>query len=323
MRSSVLTAALLVCLSLSACGAEGDGGEVPSARTALSPLGQAADLEAEAALLTVGGETVPAWQYLYWLAADCRALEERYAAAGERPDWTAALPEGGTLREAVRDAALMDTALCATVAAWAKQYGCALSQEEIDALPPQTHPWLTESQCRQLARLGQEYAALFALYCQEGSPLAPTEAALAAFKADCGLLSAERVFIPLGSDADAARETAGAAFAALNTARDPDAVFRRLMETHGGGPLSDTDWLPALREAAEMLAVGQWSGVLAAGDGYSILRRTALPRQTLLEAHFDRLLQNAAAAQDIRVTGDYAAIDPQGFWQALRETAGA
>lgn len=317
MKPPALLLALSLCLILCACGAGTHRQPPPAAEP--SPLGQAAGTDPQATLLTVGGTPVPAWQFLYWLAADCRRLEERYAAAGEPLDWSAPVPEGGTLADLAKSAALADTVLCATVERWAEVYGCALDDAQTAALPRQTHPWLTEAQGRCLSRQGQEYAALFALYCQAGSPLAPTEAELTDFEAHSGLLAAEQIFISAEDDA-AAREAAGAAFAALNAAQDPQAVFQELTARHGGGPLTEADWLPALQEAAEMLEVGQWSGIIAAGGGYSILRRTPLPRQTLLEGHFDRLLQESAQAQEILVTADYETIDPQAFWRALSGT---
>ena len=81
---------LLLCLLLAGCGAaerEEETGALESA---------AGLTENQEDFLTVDGEAVPAWRYLYWLAMDCRRLEEQYAAADEPLDWDAALSEGET-----------------------------------------------------------------------------------------------------------------------------------------------------------------------------------------------------------------------------------
>lgn len=73
---------LLLCLLLAGCGAaerEEETGALESA---------AGLTENQEDFLTVDGEAVPAWRYLYWLAMDCRRLEEQYAAADEPLDWT-------------------------------------------------------------------------------------------------------------------------------------------------------------------------------------------------------------------------------------------
>lgn len=67
---------LLLCLLLAGCGAaerEEETGALESA---------AGLTENQEDFLTVDGEAVPAWRYLYWLAMDCRRLEEQYAAGG-------------------------------------------------------------------------------------------------------------------------------------------------------------------------------------------------------------------------------------------------
>ena len=111
--------ALALCILLTGCGEK--------AAEPGSLLGQAAGLEDDEILLVVGGREFPAWRYLYWLAADCRELEEHCAAAGTALDWNIPLPEGGTLRYLVKAAALSDTALYAALENSAQTYGCILT----------------------------------------------------------------------------------------------------------------------------------------------------------------------------------------------------
>lgn len=117
-------AAAMLCLLLSGCGRGGDS----AASGGL--LGRAAGLDESETLLVIDGREIPAWQYLYWLAADCQQLEARCEAAETPLDWAAPLPDGGTYGELVKADALADTALYATVQTWAETYGCTLTAEE-------------------------------------------------------------------------------------------------------------------------------------------------------------------------------------------------
>ena len=125
-------------------------------------LGQAADLDESETLLVIDGQSIPAWEYLYWLALDCRQMEERCEAAGEPVDWTAPLSEGGTLEDLVKADALADTALYAAVGTWAAAYGCTLTDAERNALPERHYAYLTLEQGRHLTETGVQYAKLYA-----------------------------------------------------------------------------------------------------------------------------------------------------------------
>ena len=116
MKKCFFALVLPLALLLTACGRE--------SRPAALLLGQAADLDESETLLVIDGQSIPAWEYLYWLALDCRQMEERCEAAGESVDWTAPLSDGGTLEDLVKADALADTALYAAVGTWAAVCGC-------------------------------------------------------------------------------------------------------------------------------------------------------------------------------------------------------
>ena len=113
MRKRITALALLLCLTLTACGGETDS------QGQTSFLGKAAGLEETAVLLTVDGREVPAWRYLYWLAYTCDRIREQYEESGMKTDWGTPL-DGGTLADSARDQALADTVLYATVEIWAE-----------------------------------------------------------------------------------------------------------------------------------------------------------------------------------------------------------
>lgn len=301
--------AALLCLSLAACG---------QADRAAAPLGDAAGLDGSEILLCIDGQEIPAWKYLYWLAEDCRRLEEQCAAAGAPLDWELSLPEGGTLEASVKAGALSDTALYAAVDRWASAYGCTLTDEERAALPEQVYDRLTEAQGQALTETGYQYFKLYKLYITEGSPLAPTAETLAQFAENTGFLSADRLLIPTNGNRDAARQTADALFAQLNAAQDPAAVFDTLLSEYAGtDPVAD--WPEALRSAAAALETGQISGIIEADGNFSILRRLPTDEAALREAHFDSLLLDAARSSEIQYTAAYEALRPSTFWAALKE----
>ena len=301
---------LALCLLLSGCGRHD--------AEASSSLGRAAGLEDETPLLTVDGREIPAWKYLYWLAADCRQLEERCEASGTTLDWSAALPEGGTMADLVKADALADTVLYAVVDSWAELYGCTLTEEELGNLPKRSYPGLTEEQGQVLTETGRKYAKLYALYETPGSPLAPAEGELELFQTSSGQLAAERILVPAGDDREAARQHAAALFARLNAAEDQASAFDTLLAETGGGPLAEEDWTEAFRDAAGALAPGQISGIIETDAGFSILRRLPIDEGTLREAYFDSLLQDAAAACEIQCTNAYNFLQPEAFWTAVQ-----
>ena len=299
---------------LTACGKE--------PRPAALLLGQAADLDESETLLVIDGQSIPAWEYLYWLALDCRQMEERCEAAGEPVDWTAPLSDGGTLEDLVKADALVDTALYAAVGTWAAAYGCTLTDAERNALPERHYAYLTLEQGRHLTETGVQYAKLYALYETPGSALAPAENELALFEQQTAPLTAERLLIPFESDREAARQKAAELFAHLNTAADPSAAFDALLAETGGALLEETDWTPSLQDTVAALEPGQFSGIIETENGFVILRRLPADRDALREAYFDSLLQGAADASEIQVSSAYETLRPAAFWTALKQASG-
>ena len=298
MKKCFFALVLPLALLLTACGRE--------PRPAALLLGQAADLDESETLLVIDGQSIPAWEYLYWLALDCRQMEERCDAAGEPVDWTAPLSEGGTLEDLVKADALADTALYAAVGTWAAAYGCTLTDAERNALPERHYAYLTLEQGRHLTETGVQYAKLYALYETPGSALAPAENELALFEQQTAPLTAERLLIPFESDREA----------------DPAAAFDTLLAETGGALLEETDWTPSLQDAAAALEPGQFSGIIETENGFVILRRLPADRNALREAYFDSLLQGAADASEIQVSSAYETLRPAAFWTALKQTSG-
>ncbi len=304
MNRWIRALALSLCLCLTACGgpAEERGGQA-------SFLEQAAGLEGETALLSVDGREIPAWRYLYWLGWDCDQTAARYEEAGLPLDWETPA-DGGTLADAVKDQALADTVLYAVVESWGERYGCAPAEGIKADLPDQG---LSEERMAELGRVGGVYAALYQLYDTEGSALAPTAAALAAFGRETGALTLDRLLVPAGEDREAARQRAAALFSQLNSAQDQGTLFASLAA--GGGDTAGPRLLvPAGedREAARQRAAALFSQLnsaqdqgtlfasLAAGGGDTAGPRTVLPGEDGLD---ETLLAAAQALEENQCSG--------------------
>jgi len=292
---------LALCLLLSGCGGKGRELETES-------------MEGTQILLRVDGREVPLWRYLCWLTYACDQVREQYAAAGQEVDWDMEL-EDGTLAEYVKGRALADTVLYATVENWAERYGCTASGEEgaEGATLPLTG--LSAAQQEELRTVGRMYAALYDLYCTEGSVLAPAAETLASFAEENGGMVLDRILITAGEEREAARQRASEVFSQLNSAEEPVAVFAALAaegdDPVGPRPAENSGWPPALLEAARSLEVGQYSGILESDEGFSILMRMETDSTEQKEAHFDSLLQAAAEAAIVTVESYYHELKPQ------------
>ena len=312
MKRYLAAVGLVLCLALSAC----DGsGEEPVRQT--SRLGEAAELDEEVILLTIDGREIPAWRYLYWLGYTCQRVQERYAAAGLPVDWNTPV-SGGTLTDYAKDQALADTALYATVENWAEQYGIQREGQTSDGTSRLPDLGLPQEQMAELEDVGQLYAKLYALYCTEGSELAPSEESLRTYGEEVGAVTVERILVPAGADREAARSKASELFAQLNGAEDRGAAFSDLMAEWGDPAGAQTLWPEdgtedPLRDAAQALREQQYSGILETEEGFSILRRLPLNTAAVKEVCFDHLLQTAAEQSEVSTTEAYGELDAERF----------
>lgn len=313
-----MAALTLACLCLTACGGKESGGT-----SGTSALETAAGLEGSAVLLTVDGREVPAWRYLYWLAWTSDQMAREYTQSGLTLDWDAAV-ENGTLADYVKEQALADTVLYATVENWAEQYGCEPAEEASEA-EPLPDLGAGENRMAELEEVRGLYAALYRSSAAEGSPLAPTEEELAKYGAEAGAVTLDRILVAAGEDREAARQRASELFSQLNGAEDQAATFSRLA-SEGDDPAGPRTVLPgdgsladSLLEAAGALEEGQCSGILESEDGFSILRRLPLDTGALEQGYFSAALEEAAQSAAVTVTSAYHQLDAAAFYDAWRQ----
>jgi hypothetical protein len=306
---------LLLCLLLTACSRN-----VPDQKKAESALEKASGLEETAVLMTVNGQDVPAWRYLYWLVWTCDQLQQCHAESGAALDWDAPV-SGGTLAQYAKEQALADTALYAVVEQLAQEAGYApAGEQETDAALPELG--FSPEQLVQLEAVGQMYGWLYEQYCEGRGPLVPTEEELEAYEASGAFVTLDRILISAGEDREAARHRAAEWFSRLNSADDQAAVFSALAAEGGDrqGPRTlrrDDGTLPAeLLAAAQDLQPDQCSGILETQEGFSILRRMETPPDALRELYFDDALLSLAETAEIAAAPAYGALDPAAFYQA-------
>lgn len=307
MKRWILALAVVVCIGMTSCGRWMEAQEEPPRE--------------EDVLLTVDGREVPAWRYRYWLSDLCQRVEEQYQASGVPLDWEAEA-SGGTLAEYVKEQALADTVLYATVENWAEKYGCQAAEEVSRGTLPDRG--FSTEQMEELERVGELYAMLYDLFCTEGSPLAPTEEELADYEAERGEITLDRLLIPFGEDREGARKKVGTLFEKLNAAKNPVSVFPTLAAKGADtvGPRvvvpGETEFPAELVEAAQALDEGQCSGIVETEEGFSVVCRLAPDPSARMEGLFDEKLQAAAEQAEVTTERAYDALDPA---DVLGETA--
>lgn len=334
---AALGLAALLAFSLAGCG----GKKADEGRTS-GLYYEAAGISPDAVLLTVDGREVPAWRYLYWLTWGCDQLKAAYDAAGLTLDWSETL-EGTDLADYVRQQALDNTVLYATVENWAEQYQVEITdadQPQMDSLWAKQaeeaggeEEYLAQMADRGLERSEAEalcedallYRKLSQLSAESGSILAPGEGAVEAFAEEQGYLTLEWLVVPVTDEADreSCREQAASLFSQINASADPPAAFAALEETYGTGDGART-FLPgagvlpeAVEEAAKTLEEGQWSGILEADDGFYLLLRRPLDTAAVAADYFDSRLQQAAREAEVTTTSAFNNLEVPAFYERL------
>ena len=305
MRRGTILLLPVLCLLLTACSGKANPTKQPAKETEQAEI-----------LLTVDGREVPIWRYLCWLRYACEQVQTKYAAAGNPVDWDMTV-EGETLADYVKQQALADTVLYATVENWAEQYDCKVEETEAFSAEMVLLTGLDEAQKRELWAVGEAYAALYRLYCTEGSVLAPSQEEREAFAEEQGTMTLDRIFVSAGSDREAAKQRAAELFSRLNAAGTSAEVFASLAaegsDVQGPRLERECGWEESLLEAARSLEVGQCSGILESEEGFSILLRLETDPEVLQEEAFDAMLQKAAEAAVITVRPEYQKLDPSEF----------
>lgn len=250
---------------------------------------QASGLKGTETVMTVDGEAVEAWEYLYMTAYTAQSLSY-YGIT----DLNTELGDGYTAADYVKEQVESQVIQRAEIRKWARDEGVTPTDEDLAALREQKESagedlqkalklnGVTEAQYDSLMETNMLYEALYQAYCGEDGAKRPDDAALNALAEEHGLMTADVLFISTTELDDAAKADARALMGdyarILSAAQDKEAAFTQLelgenvtvmaKQTYDG--CDET----ALNTALAQLKANEVSGVIEDENGcYVALRR--------------------------------------------------
>lgn len=153
--------------------------------------------------------------------------------------------------------------------------------------------------------------------------LIPDAEQYAALERSSGQIRFDRILAAAGNDKNAAKTKAAAYFVRLNGAADQAALFAELAaqgdDPSGPRTLWDGTLDAALSSALRALEIGQLSGIVENGEGFSILRRLPPERGTVLEAWVEGTLAASAETARVEASAAWRALDAGAFAEKLEE----
>ena len=304
---------------------------------------QASGIRPDAKLLTVGGESVEAEEYLYWLAYGCEYLSSSLYSV----DWNAALTDDMTYGDYVKTDALETVKLFTVIRQMARENGVDLTPEDQARLQEQKDGYAAyyggqEAYRRQIELMGISEEAydrinstyllldhLTELAAAEGGSLYPSEEALLSYGTRQGYVSARMLYLPtLGLDDDAvqAQRTLAESYVQRLRELDADGAYELLgqlaselgMEVPAqdytfNAETSDADVV----EAVAALDEGAVSGVIATDSGFYVAIRRPLNSHALAEGVFTELLTQRRQELPVAYSKLYDKLDVGDFYEKL------
>ena len=175
-------------------------------------LQQASGLKGTEAVMTVDGEPVESWEYLYMVTYSAQNLSY-YGVT----DLSTQLGEGFTAADYVAQQAEAQVKQQAAVRKWAKDMGITLTEDDGATLQQKKEAYgedlqkvlqingLTEEQYDQLMSTTLLYNRLYAAYCTTDGALRPSDKDLLALAEEHSLMTADVLFISTAELDDAAK----------------------------------------------------------------------------------------------------------------------
>lgn len=291
---------------------------------------QASGLKGSEVVMTVDGEDVEAWEYLYMTSYTAQSLSY-YGIT----DLTTALGEGYTAADYVAQQAESQVTQQAAIRKWAQDMGVTLTDEDQAAIQEQKDAYgadlqkalklngLTEAQYDQLMETSTLYQRLYNAYCVEGGALRPTDKDLIALADEHGLMTADVLFISTAQLDDAAKADAKALMAdyarQLSAADDKAAAFAALEAGENVTVLASTTYdgcdETTLNTALAALAEDEVSGVIEDESGYYVALRRAVDLNAVAEMAFgEDMSARIGSAQVTYNEGVYNSIDVAAYY---------
>ena len=291
---------------------------------------QASGLKGTETVMTVDGENVEAWEYLYMTSYTAQSLSY-YGIT----DLNTALGEGYTAADYVAQQAESQVTQQAAIRKWAKDMGVTLTEEDHAAIQEQKDAYgadlqkvlklngLSEEQYEQLMETSLLYQRLYDAYCAEGGALRPADKDLTALADEHGLMTADVLFISTAELDDAAKADAKALMEdyarQLSAAGDKAAAFAALEAGENVTVLASNTYdgcdETTLNTALAALAEGQVSGVIEDENGYYVALRRGIDLNAVAEMAFgEDMSARIGSAEVTHIDSVYERIDVAAYY---------
>lgn len=303
----------------------------------------ASDIHPDAKLLTVGGKTVEAEEYLYWLAYGCEYLTSNL---GEI-DWSAQLTDGITYGEYAKADALETVKLFTVIHQLADENGVSLTEEDQTRLQTQKEQYASyyggaENYSRQVQLMGvseETYDRINSTYLlldhltemavQEGGSLYPSQEKLLTYGTDNGYVSARILYLPtvgLEGDAVEAQRILAESYVQRLLELDADGAYELLgqLAAELGMEVPEQDFTfnaetadPKIVSAIAALDEGAVSGVLSTDSGFYVAIRRPLNTAALAQSYFSQQLIDRRQSLPVTFSKLYDKLDAGTFYTNL------
>ena len=293
-------------------------------------LQQASGLKGTETVMTVDGEPVETWEYLYMVSYTAQNLSY-YGIT----DLSTQLGEGFTAADYVAQQAESQAVQQAAIRKWAADMGITLTEEDLATVEAQKAGYgdnfqtilklngMTEAQFEQLMSTSVLYNKLYNAYCTEGGDLRPSDKDLTALAEEHGLMTADVLYIATTELDDAGKADAKALMEdyarQINAAEDKAAAFAALETAENVTVLASTTYdgcdETALNTALAALAEGEVSGVVEDEGVYYVALRRAVDLNAVAEMAFgEDMSARISGAEVVHNDSVYNAIDVASFY---------
>ncbi len=293
-------------------------------------LQQASGLKGNETVMTVDGEPVEAWEYLYMVSYTAQSLSY-YGIT----DLSTPLSETYTAADYVSQQAESQAVQQAAIRKWAADMGITLTEEDQAAIEEQKAGYgdnfqsilklngMTEAQFEQLMSTSVLYNKLYSAYCTEGGELRPSDKDLTALAEEHGLMTADVLYIATTELDDAGKADAKALMEdyarQLNAAEDKAAAFAALETAENVTVMASTTYdgcdETTLNTALAALGENEVSGVIEDEGVYYVALRRAVDLNAVAEMAFgEDMSARISGAEVVHNDSVYNAIDVAAFY---------
>ena len=335
-RVTSLLLALMLIVSLAACGPAGEEGQQADNNTQqVNAVRELLDMDPDTVLLTVDGNELPVGIYVYQFLYTCDYLAQYYGSICMDEEgnflWDTMLGEDTTVMDFLKEATDGNALSYAIVENLAKEDGVEITEEELaeldDSLNSQVESLgsreafedelgltgLTWDQNYRLAKSYYYYLGLLEQCVTEGSPLYITDEKLYSYEGITeDSIMADHILLTTGDDEEENQklyEVMEQMKTILADAEDPVAAFSVLADSYSQDPgrsyypdgyvFGRGEMVAPFEEAAYALEEYEISDIVESEHGYHLILRKPL-RDYVKEQYLQEVLQETRETADIQ-----------------------